>query len=54
MQTVHTFSMDIGIEFGIKKCGMLVLKLGKIAKMERIVLPDGQVMKEIDNSGYKY
>ena len=45
-QTVHTFGTDIGMEFGIKKCGMLVLKRGKIAKIEGIVLPDGQVMKE--------
>ena len=54
VQTVHTFGKDIGMEFGIKKCGMLVLKRGKIAKMEGIVLPDGQVMREIDNNGYKY
>ena len=42
------------MEFGIKKCGMLVLKRGKIGKMEEILLPDGQVMKEIGTSGYKY
>ena len=54
VQTVHAFSLDIGIEFGIKKCGVLVLKRGKIVKMEGIVLPDGQVMKEIDDNGYKY
>ena len=54
VQTVYTFSTDIGMEFGIKKCGMVVLKRGKNAKMEGIVLPDGQVMKEIDASGYKY
>ena len=53
VHTVHTFSTDIGMEFGIKKCGMLVLKRGKISKLEGIVLPDGQVMKEIDDSGYK-
>ena len=50
VQTVHTFSTAIAIEFGIKKCGMLFLKRGKIAKMEGIVIPDGQVMEEIDNS----
>ena len=33
---------------------MLVLKRAKIAKMEGIVLPYGQVMKEFDDSGYKY
>ena len=50
VQTVHTFSTDIGMEFGIKKCGMLVLKGGKIAKMEGIVLPcKWPVMKEIDD-----
>ena len=53
-QTVHIFSSDIGMEFGIKKCGVLVLKRGKIAKTEEIVLPDGQVVKEIDDNGYKY
>ena len=29
-------------------------KINHCVKMEGIVLPDGQVMKEIDNSGYKY
>ena len=53
-KTVHTFSTEIGMEFGIKKCGVLVLKRGNIAKMEGIVLPDGQVIKEIDDNGYKY
>ena len=45
--------MDIGMEFGMK-CGVLVLKRDKIVKMEGIVLPDGQVIKEIDESGHKY
>ena len=26
IQTTHIFSTDIGMEFGIKKCGVLVLK----------------------------
>ena len=54
VQTVHTFSMDIGMEFGIKKCGVLVLKRGETIKMEGIVLTDGQVVKEIDESGFKH
>ena len=33
---------------------MLVLKRGKIAKMEGVLLPDGQVMKEIEDRGYRY
>ena len=43
VQIVHTFSIDIGMEFGIKKCGVLVLKRGKIAKMEGVLLPDGGI-----------
>ena len=34
VQTVHPFTMDIGMEFEIKKCGVLVLKRDKIVKME--------------------
>ena len=45
---------DIGMKFGIKKCGVLILKRGKIVKMEGVVLPDVQVMKEIDERGYRY
>ena len=43
VQTVHTFSIDIGMEFGIKKCGVLVLKRGMIANMEGVLLPDGRI-----------
>ena len=32
----------------------MVLKLGKIVKMEGVVLPDGQVMKQIKDRGYMY
>ena len=54
VQTVHTFSIDIGMEFGIKKSGVLALKRGKIAKMEGVLQQDGQVMKEIEDRGYRY
>ena len=30
VQTVQVFSEDIGMEFGIEKCGMLVMEKGKI------------------------
>ena len=32
VRTVHVFSTDIGMEFGIKKCGILTMKRGKIVK----------------------
>lgn len=33
---------------------MLVLKRGKIVKMEGVVLPDVQIMREIEDRGYRY
>ena len=49
--TVQIFSDDIGIEFGIDKCAMLVLKRGKITKFDGVSLPDGKVK---EGTGYKY
>ena len=39
-QTVHVVSEDIGMEFGIEKCSMLVLKLVKLTNSEGITLCD--------------
>ena len=54
VRTVYLFSTDIGMEFGIKKCGILTLKRGKIVKIEGIKLPDGEVMKQVGQEGYTY
>ena len=53
---VYTFSEDIGMEFGIKKCGVLVLKRGNVdkAKSRGLNLPNGKLMETIDKEGYKY
>ena len=40
VQTVYVFSEDIGMEFGLRKCG--------------IILPDGQAIKQIDEDRYRY
>ena len=45
VQTVHVFRADIGIEFDIEKCSMLVMEEGKIVKSVGIELPDGKVIK---------
>ena len=45
VQTVHVFSEDIRMEFGIEKCAMLVMEKGKIEKLVGIELPDGKVIK---------
>ena len=54
IQTVRIFSSDIGMEFGLDKCGVLVMKRGKVVRSEGIELPNGQKMAEIDLEGYKY
>ena len=52
VRTVYVFSNDIGMEFGITKCGILTMKRGKIVKSEGIKLPDGEVMKQVGQQGY--
>ena len=44
------------MEFGIKKCGILVLKRGKVDKVNSrgLSLLDGKLMKTIDEEEYKY
>ena len=55
VNTVQIFSLDIGMEFGIDKCGILVMKRGRYKKSEGIRLPNDQEIKEINvDNGYKY
>ena len=56
-QTICVFSKDIGMEFGIEKCAMLVIeKKKKIVESVGIELPDGKVIKSLQEgeSYYKY
>ena len=41
-------------EFGIRKCGFLILKRGKSVRHQSIVLPNGENMKEVEQDGYTY
>ena len=52
--TVQLVSQDIGMEYGIKKCGVAVLKRGELCKSEGIKLINGLTIKEVDDKGYKY
>ena len=47
VQTVCLFNEDIEMEFGIEKCAMLVMEKGKIVKSVGIELPDGKVIKSL-------
>ena len=55
VQTIRIFSKDIGMEFGIEKCAMLVIEKGKIAKSVVIELPGGKVITSLQKGeSYKY
>ena len=55
VQTIGIFSKDIGMEFGIEKCAMLVIEKGKIVKSVGIELQDGKVIKLLqEDESYKY
>ena len=39
VSTVEVFSQDIGMEFGIKKCGVIIMNRGKVKSTDGIKLP---------------
>ena len=55
IQTVRVFSLVIGMEFGIEKCAVVIMKRGKMSSSNGIELPHDDVIKElIAEEGYKY
>ena len=42
------------MEFGLPKCVMLIMKRRKVVKSERISMPEGKVMKNVEEDEYKY
>ena len=55
VQTVRVFSENVGMEFGIEKCAMLVMEKGKIVKSVGTELPDGKVIKSLqEGESYNY
>ena len=54
VQTVSIVSGDIRMEFGIEKCPLVNIQRGKVTRTEGIQLPDGNNIKDIDETGYKY
>ena len=55
IQTVRIFSEDIGRQFGIDKCVMLVMKKGKIVNSDGIELSIAKVIKPLEEGvSYKY
>ena len=50
VRSVHMFSTNIGMEFGIK-FGILTMKRSKIVNIEGKKLPHGDVMKHVGQEG---
>ena len=42
------------MEFGLPKYGVLIMKRGKVVKIEGISMPDRKMIKNTEESGYKY
>ena len=55
IQTVRVFSSDFGMEFGIEKCAVVIMKRGKMSNSNGIKLPDDDFIKALNaEDGYKY
>ena len=55
VHTVRVLSRHIGMDFGIEKCSMLVMKRGKKTTSDGIKLPDNIVIKSLkEGERYKY
>ena len=55
VQTIGVFSEDIGMEFAIEKSAMFVTEKREIVKSIGIELPDGKVIKALqEGQTYKY
>ena len=48
IQTVQIFSKDIGMQLGIDKSAILVMKKGKIVKSDGTELPNEEVIKSLE------
>ena len=54
LDSLVLFSEDIGMEFDIEKCAMLAIEKGKIVKWVGIELPNGKVVKSLqEGESYK-
>ena len=55
LETVKTFSKNIGMAFGLEKCAKMTIIKGKKTSTENITLTSNETIKELENSQfYKY
>ena len=54
-QTVHDYSKDIHMEFGLDKCAKCTIRTGKKVKTEGFQLQDGSTIEDLqEDASYKY
>lgn len=54
LQTTYQITQDIGMEFGLDKCGILSMAGGRVIHSEGLEMDDGSWIREIEEQGYKY
>ena len=55
LHTVRIYSQDIGMEFGIEKCALFIMKSGKRHLTDGIELPNqDKIRTSAENETYKY
>ena len=54
INTMHIFSQDVGMKFSNGKCKVLTMQQRRMKRSDGLKLSDGEMMKEIDTTGYKY
>ena len=54
VSTIQILSNDVGMVFWIKKCGILVLKRGKIVSPEEVGMFYGKEIEEVEENRYKH
>ena len=55
IHAVRKYNQDIGMEFGIEKCAMLVMESGKLHMTDRMELPNRNKIRTLgENETYKY
>ena len=55
MNTVRVFSQDIGMEFGLEKCAIVLMKRGRLEETSDMMLPNGGEIKAMGtDSQYRY
>ena len=52
--TIQILSNDVGMVFWIKKCGVLVLKRGKVVSPEEVGMFYGKEIEEVEENRYKH